>query len=494
MPEDFQEESYVQIIDKNKGYFIIPNALPRKWLRVIGSSAFTVWCLLKSFCTSDNQFVFAKVKQTDWAEYCGFSLSRFQAALKKLESTGLITIDRPTGEDRLKHRPVIYILEIPSEDVPDNLKPPRLSKENAFVDPIYNGESLFKKSSEKDSGHVKINKSGLPRDNVCNISNTVNSNTVNVLFSKENKNRESSIPYFATHKCIRTDWGDNDPKQIQKILRRQKYSKVRETLSEELPKKEEIKPCPKHDLVEYWNSLPGVRKHENPNSSVYRKSALYFDQLLQGDIGSKWNLNMEWIKDQKINRLILKRKWKKETIEKALKNLSKMYCEGYWPKDKKKAPRDLSNLLYNFRTRKSLFLLVLWLGRPLEIKERSIDPVKNMSISEKNVYNELKEAIVTVRGIPLTNYELKQMSDVAKQVVLEHKKLPIDMNPKLSRWIGTPALLAHEYSEFLKLCYNNFHEMTPNMLLPGAKSWNRFLIHFSEDVGVDVRTGYAINC
>ena len=68
------------------------------------------------------------------------------------------------------------------------------------------------------------------------------------------------------------------------------------------------------------------------------------------------------------------------------------------------------------------------------------------------------------------------------------------MNPKLSRWIGTPALLAHEYSEFLKLCYNNFHEMTPNMLLPGAKSWNRFLIHFSEDVGVDVRTGYAINC
>lgn len=121
--------------------------------------------------------------------------------------------------------------------------------------------------------------------------------------------------------------------------------------------------------MEYWNSLKGVPKHLNPNSSIYQQTAQTIKKLAKGILFEKVQLDSEWLKQKRIPKAFLTNKWPDHNIKDILLRLSHLYLVGYWPdnKDWLKTTK-LIDLLYNPRTQKSWALAVL-LEEPKKIKE-----------------------------------------------------------------------------------------------------------------------------
>ena len=54
--------------------------------------------------------------------------------------------------------------------------------------------------------------------------------------------------------------------------------------------------------------------------------------------------------------------WSEDSIKKGFDQLGNLYLEGFWPPDKSTLPKKLSTLLYNKRTKKSLFVSQFHIG------------------------------------------------------------------------------------------------------------------------------------
>jgi len=133
-----------------------------------------------------------------------------------------------------------------------------------------------------------------------------------------------------------------------------------------LEKPEPEKSSRKSSLVEYWNHLPGYhRKHHNPSSQLYRSISLRLHKMRQ-DPGffSSHGLDPGWVSSRRIPDKALRNiQWSEELIQQGMRSLVEaMDLESSLPDRIKEQLRgmDLGTLIYNPRSRKSMFLGFLY--------------------------------------------------------------------------------------------------------------------------------------
>ena len=141
------------------------------------------------------------------------------------------------------------------------------------------------------------------------------------------------------------------------------------------------------NIINKWNSYPDTTSHKldlkNPNKTI-QSIHRYLIQLKTGKMSG---LDSDWIKDNKIPRSFLTRKWTEEELFQGIEYLSKFSQNDYWPKDGKDNFKNLSNLLYNTTSKKSLFLQVM--NRPPEkisIQQEIKHPIKTARFMKADIW------------------------------------------------------------------------------------------------------------
>jgi hypothetical protein len=112
-------------------------------------------------------------------------------------------------------------------------------------------------------------------------------------------------------------------------------------------------------LMRFWNSLTGVPKHLKPETNIYIQSCKVMRMLFEGKYFSHYKVSEDFKEKNKIDTMMLKKKYDYEQIEKYLKRVSLYYQEGYWPLDKKGLPKQLPDIFFNPRTRRSFFFMAV---------------------------------------------------------------------------------------------------------------------------------------
>lgn len=356
MSEEKETPSGTIIKDRSTGYYIVKNVIVDKWLRVVGPDAFVVWHLFKSMCKGNSEVVFLKVRQKDWAEYCGIGLQRFQRALKRLSEVELLFIELPIGEDRLRHYATTYVLnelpdQVPEEFIKPNIKP--FTPDCRFIDPLsssYSGEKMLKggpstkslihKNLNKSksinnvtgcSGHIKTNMSRIDEYNMSEyklqtikstdekeISNDIYKDSPNPQKLVTNSSQEKSIP------LTRTKFPNNS---------------LHERIKEKVGTKVE-KPVPVMDpIIIYMNNrlpgpkLRGFKSNSRPYDN-YTRAVRYIKQLKSGTHGKFWNLPEEYLKRNNIPHEVLSHMFTEKEIKQTISKMSGIYKEGYYTDDK----------------------------------------------------------------------------------------------------------------------------------------------------------------
>jgi len=202
-------------------------------------------------------------------------------------------------------------------------------------------------------------------------------------------------------------------------------------------------------LLDFWNSLPYVRKHQRKTTRVYFLSAQKIVQLMRGKFGILNFLDMDWIEARKIPASLLIKKWSEDEIKEGLKNLSCLFDPKYWPSNKAHLPKNLSELLYNPLKKNSLFLFCS-ATKPRLITESSF---------------------------------LRQVSEY-------HAKMKGKASPVLNKWFPTPRSLYNEFEKWMQK--RNLDSSDTSLRRLDSWAWTRFVKETSEDIGVDLNSGQRI--
>lgn len=129
--------------------------------------------------------------------------------------------------------------------------------------------------------------------------------------------------------------------------------------------KEAPEPC---DYVEHWNAQDCTSKHKDPGAKIYKEAARRCGQLENGILSRACVIDPAWADRNKVPVEMMRRKWTPDEIREGIRRLALVYKEGYWPHDKKKLPRSLSDMIYNPRSKSSWFLRVM-ANEPLPIAD-----------------------------------------------------------------------------------------------------------------------------
>jgi hypothetical protein len=232
----------------------------------------------------------------------------------------------------------------------------------------------------------------------------------------------------------------NSPKEKEENFPKETFEALSEGLRKDRSKrKEEIlpptprpapRPARKSLFLEFWNGLDHTPSHKRPETKVYQETAQQLNRLRDGTF-FKFN-EFEYEKRQKYKSL--DRKWTRDEITQALKNLSLHYKNGYWPENKDKFPRSLLTLIYNSRTGNSFFL---------EATLRTPKPLAHtVKVEPKNpeIFEMYKQAFQPILKNPRDENRLVYMFNNLYQEVLEqiNKIEPYMRYCSFSSHIGTP--------------------------------------------------------
>jgi len=279
----------------------------------------------------------------------------------------------------------------------------------------------------------------------------------------------------------------------------------------------------KNILIDYWNNLDNTPKHKNPDKKIYKQIIVYFRYLKSGNILKKFELDRTYLKKNNIPINYLKQKWTDDQIKIGLLRLSKIYKVGNWPKDKSNLSRKLSDLIYNPRTKKSMFLFTFYNDLKLKTNESKIN-LKNLLNKEFNNFpkvdnrnqpytNEDMEIIKTgyIKQFSkytdlfskifkdLNFYDKKELTIRILKIIIEFEKIYLKENSLSMRMhlgkssvaadsyintcVGDPELFIRKYIEWLvDIKYINF-KITVNMIGPNSNNWDEFYEHLRNRFG-----------
>ena len=154
-------------------------------------------------------------------------------------------------------------------------------------------------------------------------------------------------------------------------------------------------PAERSEYVDYWNAQDNTSKHKNPSSKVYQEADRRCGQLENGILGRACEIDVRWMEKNKVDAGMLRRKWTPDEIKEGIRRLALIYKEGYWPPDKSKLPRSLSDMIYNPRSKSSWILKVM-----AEEPKTIADTVKPLDDSVLTLYR-----TKLFKGVTLTQQE-----------------------------------------------------------------------------------------
>jgi len=85
----------------------------------------------------------------------------------------------------------------------------------------------------------------------------------------------------------------------------------------------------KHPLIEYWNTLPGLRTHRT-GTCMYRNTSKLLNLLMEKGLG-KYKFDPEWIKHARVNVRFLQEPWTEAAVRKAMDIVAQMVQPSYFP-------------------------------------------------------------------------------------------------------------------------------------------------------------------
>ncbi len=236
-------------------------------------------------------------------------------------------------------------------------------------------------------------------------------------------------------------------------------------------------------MVEYWNTLPYVRKHR-PQSKAYRRATDLFTQLREGFDFSK--LDQGFLSDYRIANM--PGKYTDDEIKDVLANVSKFLSPGTGYKIKSKIlTRDswkgglnLDEIIYSGWSGSSLFFICAMFGPLMEI----VDECPDRDMYEK--YVELLKPHLDPLFDPRMNRDLKYAMNritKAQKMLVEHNN---HAYPHLIGDLRGPLVLIRTYAEFLGREYN----IKMHRIGPGTRNWQRFLDYLKgEGVNIPLTVG-----
>jgi hypothetical protein len=118
-------------------------------------------------------------------------------------------------------------------------------------------------------------------------------------------------------------------------------------------------PAERSEYLEHWNAQDNTSKHANPATKVYQEADRRCGQLEHGILGRACEIDARWMEKNKVDAGMLRRKWTPDEIREGIRRLALIHKEGYWPPDKTRVPRSLSDMIYNPRSKSSWFLKVM---------------------------------------------------------------------------------------------------------------------------------------
>lgn len=211
-------------------------------------------------------------------------------------------------------------------------------------------------------------------------------------------------------------------------------------------KRSDSKESPKifkvHPLTKFWNEMSNTRKHKE-TSKIHSRINQLIKDLKKGKFYTYY-WDDDFLKQNRLNDLFLKKEWTNKEIKEILLQLNKLYEDRYWPYDKSKLPRDFETMLYNKRTGKSFFLMCINNPPQLLKKEKKSKP-KNLEWYNK--YRELFGIDTNQKFIIMFNQFYVRVQNILKNVE------PLYRHTSFSRYVGSvrrPHIFFELHMQWLK--------------------------------------------
>ena len=394
---------------RDQGWYRSANVLAHTWTRLIGPQAIVIYHLFKSMCRGNEETTYPQVRQQDWAAMLGMGLQPFQRALKLLLDAGLVDRILPQGEDRIKHKPTIYIINA-AEDIP--ITPELLKRFDVkgfppdcrFNDPILSSEqwagNMYRKFSNKPNIKRAIreqfkkseesNMSGDIESNMSLLNRQINTNTKNI-FSKENisvpdgthliNTSNSSLPqegsFVSISKYPIEDFSVKTTSPMSQRIRQRTIIEIENSSHKGTQRKPLLPIDQMPKVLQVWFSLPLVTK---PTNKTYHRIIRLLEQLKQGKFPTEYNLlNRDFTNPSApgippITKQHVKKAWTEEELVQLLDTRLRLVIENaaYWPENKERSFKGMSFELFVFNPRSGRSkLLDLYVRRPQMLRRES---------------------------------------------------------------------------------------------------------------------------
>ncbi len=268
-------------------------------------------------------------------------------------------------------------------------------------------------------------------------------------------------------------------------------SSMKEKLKNKLSKKEK-KPKKKIQyetpqnirIFEYWNKQPNLRTHRT-GTKTYHDSLRRIHQLRSGA------LKIDNPKNNGIPKEWYSRKWKSKDIVQAIKILNKMYCEDYWPDNKKILPKSLPDAILNNNLTSWIMMAYKYGLKPKQ------DLTKDMHNFQKEGFEKLKDVLNSIRTKNIDPNEEKMVAQTTYDLFDIFMSVPFTDNsahlfyarekPKKGTIYGIEFVRA--YVKYIQENFKSYKNMGPKALQVDSKIFNSFIHDWQYYHGVDIRTG-----
>jgi len=514
---EHKEENFIQIKDeqvkRTGSFFITYNYMIDKWLRIIGPTAFSVWSTMKRFCNNNSHAIFPRVSQADWAEYIGISTNVFVSACEDMEAAGLMSILKPTGQDKLQHKPCIYtLMDVENIDIQkavDRINDLRekqsstkskvmikpLSEKNRFTDSIFSSAKNIFKTNEEIKKNENTKLQNLSIEKLQNLSirglrtctpNIEDSNIENSSLKDSNIFINKNITTFSNEKVLNENKKKTYKEKRQLLKQRIQEDKKtfinKKTNSQERNSKRNIEKL--SDTVKSVNAL-SVECSAPPSASPPRQSRvanrayriipsiiqiwndcdtvskhrtgtkkyttieLYFKQLIDGTFGKNKYFDPKW--QERMPADVFDLKWPLEELKEAVTHLTRYSMPGYWPENKT-AFRDLENLIYNPRTGKS------WLVEAMSHPPKPLSETNNKNEYSKYPYIAyLQSTILKALDKPSKPFSLGKLEYGIRSIIeyKNNRKINDKDEEALKMDIISARKFILEYADWLSYNWSN---------------------------------------
>ena len=275
------------------------------------------------------------------------------------------------------------------------------------------------------------------------------------------------------------------PFLIKSIINLINYNIVYKFSTGSRPPVTHTKPLRSVGLVQFWNTLPHVRKHKKSGTKVYQKSCDKIERLLRGDFARKYKFDFRWVYKNKIPRRWVKPDinhiWTVDEIKRGMEYLSNMFDVEYWPAKKDFLPPDLHNLIFNDYSRNS-FLFLAYRYPPERIQDLVKEEKKKYKVPSviKKSFMEAFEYL----DLDLTNKDKRRLSR-AIYLVFESYGY-VDKSQLFNDRYITKEMFFSEFVKYLR--YQTWATPCIGFFFPLGKMYKRFVKEVEKETKCKFKT------